>query len=776
MAEEMSPGLTALTALMQEQNNISNEGGKGIKQVVEEARRANELQKNANTQGKNNADKEEKGNGLVARLLSGTNKFLAEANGLYQAAAKFANDEAKKADEAAKTALRNASKLDPSKAVANVAQKAADFAKDILSLLVKGGLLFGLFKLLQYLSERDPRELLAKARTAYEEFLEKYQGWIDAVGRLGAAAAIWKTAEWLVTGKGPVWLLWNGLKALFAAGGLVATLATSVGTWAKSALFGEEGATKKLWRAFRKVFGAVGLIADLGKIIGTWATSAIFDITKGSSYILWNAFKVVFGADGLIAALGKTVGNWAKSILWTEESPIRKLWNKVTDIFDTKVRSVTNYFDGLGEKINIFGENSQIRKIWTKVDDIFNVRVQKAVKFFDSLGDVLFFGENGALRRLFTFVSGIFGGEGKIAKGLVSVKEVAEDFTGEKSKIRGFFDFLKGIFGADGKVAKGFASISEVAGDFFGKNSSIQNIFNKIGNFFGPESSISTLSTKLSEWTTKFKGFFTFTDDAGGAAKGASGISRLFGSIGGLFGKITGLVTAVTDSAVFKGIQKFFGIGIRWIGKIFAPIGWIMGFVEAVTGFWDGFSAKKGDERTLSERLLDGLAGAINGLIQFIFIDTIKLIQDVVNFGIRQINKFAEFELFGKKITAFTPMEEVTFGDDLAVATEKFIKDKIGSGKLESAKKREAQILALEEKGMTEEEAIKALDKGANLAPKEFAMTPEKVTPIVEERPEQMGASVFTDARTSQTRIDQRQSILTSNSAQNVDDAIGAVK
>ena len=47
----------------------------------------------------------------------------------------------------------------------------------------------------------------------------------------------------------------------------------------------------------------------------------------------------------------------------TEEQFLaRKLWNKVTDIFDTKVRSVTNYFDGLGEKINIFGENSQIRK------------------------------------------------------------------------------------------------------------------------------------------------------------------------------------------------------------------------------------------------------------------------------------------------------------------------------------------------------------------------------------------------------------------------------
>ena len=108
-----------------------------------------------------------------------------------------------------------------------------------------------------------------------------------------------------------------------------------------------------------------------------------------------------------------------------------------------------------------------------------------------------------------------------------------------------------------------------------------------------------------------------------------------------------------------------------------------MGFVESVTGFWDGFSAKKGDERTLSERLLDGLAGAINGLIQFIFIDTIKMIQDVVNFGIRQINKLATFELFGEKFTAFTPFEEVTFGDDLSRVSEKFLFEKIGSGKLE---------------------------------------------------------------------------------------------
>ena len=89
MAEEMSPGLTALTALMQEQNNISNEGGKTIKQGGDEARRANELQKAANAQGKNNADKEEKGNSLVTRLLSGTNTFLGKANEYYKFAKSY---------------------------------------------------------------------------------------------------------------------------------------------------------------------------------------------------------------------------------------------------------------------------------------------------------------------------------------------------------------------------------------------------------------------------------------------------------------------------------------------------------------------------------------------------------------------------------------------------------------------------------------------------------------------------------------------------------------
>ena len=745
MAEET---MTALTALMREQNGIAQGTSKSIHDIVEETRAQNE---------KNRAKAEEniqsvkslstrmlefiKGSNITKSILNSIKKSgeksetaNEKSNFLLKGIQNYFDWSKEFQQNAAKAALRAASKLDPSKAVANVAQKAADFAKDILSLLVKGGLLFGLFKLLEYLSEKDPKELLAMAKEAYEKFLSEYQGWIDGVISLGAAAAVWKTAEWLTFGKGPVWLLWNTLKAIFAAGGLFASLATTVVKWTTSLIFGDESAIKKVWRTVRKIFGATGLFFDLLQIITTWTGSVIFDLAKAPIMGVWSAVKKVFGIGGKAENLAKTL-DAVPTEMFDEGGSARRLFSRIKTFF------------GIGGKI----------------DD--------AAKAVDAVPTEMF-DEAGSIRRLFKRMSTFFGGEGKVAKGLSAVEKVAdaEDFVGDASFLAKLFNYIKGFFGADGKIANGYNKIKNLIPDFTGEKGVLTRVFNSIGGIFGENSKLSTLSTKLGEWTNKFKSFFTFTDDAGGAAKGASGISRLFGSIGGLFGKITGLVTSVTESSVFKGITKFFGTGLRWIGKIFAPIGWIMGFVEAVTGFWDGFSAKKGDERTLSERLLDGLAGAINGLIQFIFIDTIKLIQDVVNFGINQINRFAEFEILGKKITAFTPFEEVTFGDDLAKATENFIMDKIGSGKLQAAQEKESAVLELMEKqGLSEEDAIKRIEN--KLATKDPLVAPEAVTPIPEEKGTGTGAiTQFTDARSSISS--EKKTLLIPDSAQNPSDAV----
>ena len=745
MAEET---MTALTALMREQNGIAQGTSKSIHDIVEETRAQNE---------KNRAKAEEniqsvkslstrmlefiKGSNITKSILNSIKKSgeksetaNEKSNFLLKGIQNYFDWSKEFQQNAAKAALRAASKLDPSKAVANVAQKAADFAKDILSLLVKGGLLFGLFKLLEYLSEKDPKELLAMAKEAYEKFLSEYQGWIDGVISLGAAAAVWKTAEWLTFGKGPVWLLWNTLKAIFATGGLFASLATSVVKWTGSLIFGDESPIKKVWRTVRKIFGATGLFFDLLQIITTWTGSIIFDIAKAPIVGVWNAIKSVFGAEGKI---GKFAVDWASKL----------------------------------DKVIWFDETGEMRKTWKWIGGIFGAEGKIAGAYKALLATPAgMFGEEGSIRKLFKLMTGFFGGEGKVAKGFNAIQD-AEDFVGDQSDLAKLFKYLKSFFGADGKIATGFGKIKNLIPDFTGEKGILTRVFNSIGGIFGENSKLSTLSTKLGEWTNKFKSFFTFTE-AAGDAKGASGISRLFGSIGGLFGKITGLVTSVTESSVFKGITKFFGTGIRWIGKIFAPIGWIMGFVEAVTGFWDGFSAKKGDERTLSERLLDGLAGAINGLIQFIFIDTIKLIQDVVNFGINQINKFAEFEILGKKITAFTPFEEVTFGDDLAKATENFIMDKIGSGKLQAAQEKESAVLELMEKqGLSEEDAIKRIEN--KLATKDPLVAPEAVTPIPEEKG--TGTGVITQVTNAPTTVNsEKKTLLTGSSARNESDAAKA--
>ena len=88
----------------------------------------------------------------------------------------------------------------PFKAIANIAGKAKDFAKDILSLLVKGGILFALYKLLEFLSEQDPKKLLEDAKNAYNKFLENYGGWVTAVEDIARTALLWSLRR-LVEGR-----------------------------------------------------------------------------------------------------------------------------------------------------------------------------------------------------------------------------------------------------------------------------------------------------------------------------------------------------------------------------------------------------------------------------------------------------------------------------------------------------------------------------------------------------------------------------------------------
>ena len=650
------------------------------------------------------------------------NKIVAQSNtllGKLVGIAEWGKQNTERMQKAMKSLQEGGTKM-----MNDLASKTGKFATDILKLLLTGGILFGLYKLLEWLSKQNPMELYNMAVEAFDNFNAEYGGFVRGIKALAASVAIWKGAEFLAgPGKGALWALWTSIRTIFGAGGKFFTLSQAAIGWAGSALFGEEGALRKTWRAVKKIFGAAGLFFDLLQIVGKWSTSVIFDLAKAPIVLVWNGIKAVFGINGTIGQLLTQVVDKFKDFTgFGPDGAFQKMWKGITTFFGAEgkvAKVVTDVVDKFKDFTG-FGPDGSFQKMWKGITGFFGMggKIATSPGFLltaEEMVDLKKIGldEAGPFKTLFKNIKAFFGPEGKIAKGFALISD-AEDFVGDNSDVAELFRTMKKIFGSEGKIAVGFNKIKNLIPDFTGEKGIVTKVFNFIDGIFGESSKFSTLSTALGEWSEKFKSFFTFSDDAG---KGGA-ISKLFGFIGGIADTIGGTTKAIADSAVFKGIKKVFGVAASvagkaavWIGKIFAPIGWIMGFVEAVTGFWDGFSAKKGDERTLSERLLDGLAGAINGLIQFIFIDTIKLIQDVVNFGINQINRFAEFEILGKKITAFTPFEEVTFGDDLSKATEKFLFEKIGSGKLEAAKAKEAQIEMMESQ-------VKA----------------EAVTPIPEER------------------------------------------
>ena len=547
----------------------------------------------------------------------------------------------------------------------DLASKTGKFATDILKLLLTGGILFGLYKLLEWLSEQDPMELYNMAVAAFDNFNKEYGGFINGITRLAASVAIWKTAEFLGgVGKGALWALWSSIKTLFAAGGKFATLAAAVTGWAGSALFGEEGALRKTWGAVKKVFGAAGLFFDLFQIVGKWATSVIFDIAKAPIVLIWNELTRIFGVEGNIGKLFTNVVDKFKDFTgFGPEGAFQKMWKGITGFF------------GVGGKI---ATSPGFLLTAEEMVDLKKIGLDEA----------------GPFKTLFKNIKAFFGPGGKIATGFGLISD-AEDFVGDQSDISKLFKFMKKIFGGEtGKIAVGFNKIKDLIPDFTGEKGIVTKVFNFIDGIFGETSKFSTLSTQLGEWFAKFKNFFSFSDEAG---KGGA-ISKLFGFIGGIADTIGGTVKAIADSAVFKGIKKVFGVAANvaskaavWIGRIFAPIGWIMGFVEAVTGFWSGFQKKgEGDSRSLGERLMDGLAGAIDGLVQFLFVDTLILFQDILNFAVRKLNSLLNPKPGSLLADAFDLLdigpikfEEFTFGDDASKATKSFINQTIGSGKLD---------------------------------------------------------------------------------------------
>ena len=178
--------------------------------------------------------------------------------------------------------------------------------------------------------------------------------------------------------------------------------------------------------------------------------------------------------------------------------------------------------------------------------------------------------------------------------------------------------FLKGT----GPLDDGIKSLKAVKK----QTTFLSRIGKAINDFFGGKNSI----------FTKIKTFFS---GKGGGGKLMTKLGNLFTSIGGIFGKIPGLGKI---TSFIKGAAKF-------LGKIFLPVTVLMGLWEAVTGFMSGFEETEGN---LGQKIIGGISGAIQGLIDFFIVDLLKVLQDVIVwlgefFGF-DMSAVIEFDLAGK--------------------------------------------------------------------------------------------------------------------------------
>ena len=124
------------------------------------------------------------------------------------------------------------------------------------------------------------------------------------------------------------------------------------------------------------------------------------------------------------------------------------------------------------------------------------------------------------------------------------------------------------------------------------------------------------------------------------------------------------------------------------IGRVFAPIGWIMAIFEGISGFWDGFKEQNADDtRTFGEKIMDGLKGALTALVDFFVVDMAMMIQDILNWVVGKINKL------GSWIPGFDGFSEFTFAEDLQRASHNLIdkmipQDALGVDQEEKLKKQ----------------------------------------------------------------------------------------
>lgn len=131
----------------------------------------------------------------------------------------------------------------------------------------------------------------------------------------------------------------------------------------------------------------------------------------------------------------------------------------------------------------------------------------------------------------------------------------------------------------------------------------------------------------------------SFAGVADEVAKGGSTVSRFLGAFRSVFGNLQPIV-------------KMMGTVGRIIGRLFVPITFFMGVWETVSGFFEGFQETQGD---FVDKVIGGLEGAVDGLINFFIAEPLNLLKDVTAWLLGKLG----FDESAEALSSFDFMRDV---------------------------------------------------------------------------------------------------------------------
>ena len=246
-------------------------------------------------------------------------------------------------------------------------------------------------------------------------------------------------------------------------------------------------------------------------------------------------------------------------------------------------------------------------------------------------------------------IKGFFKGIGKKVgintKGTGLFATIANTFKNVKTQ------FLHGLFGKKGGIAglkgqKGFGTTKNI---FTQAGTAMRNIKGVFSSFlWGPGS-----------FGAKTKNLWKGATSAGKATKGVTT------AFGGFFKGIRGFFRGL--GLLFRPVWAFFKIGLkvmapigRVFGRLFLPLTIIMGLIDGIRGFIDGF---KNTEGGMGKKILGGLIGGVKGIINGLIMMPLDMLKKAVAwimgiFGFDGMKKglesFSFQEMFSKFVDMFT--------------------------------------------------------------------------------------------------------------------------